>query len=125
MGNWTWTRDMYGFVHEHHAVVLAVLRLVAITQSLSLTLSRAMLRLKRVYAKLKQRESQPNFPAPLHDGVTRMLTKICAVWPVFMTRQVYHALYLDACTADFEGTLYLPDAVQAQWTANRDEYAFD
>ncbi|KAJ3347518.1 hypothetical protein GGF32_006850 [Allomyces javanicus] len=113
--------------------------LVAIKASSYPTLSRAALHLMRVYATLKLRESQPDFPAPLRDGVARMLAKIRAVWPVVITRHVYHALYLDAVScckegfveffghyaAEIEGAPCSPDAIQARWKAIRDEILGD
>ncbi|KAJ3358067.1 hypothetical protein GGF32_000769 [Allomyces javanicus] len=72
---------------------------------------------------------------PLRDGVTKMLAKIRAVWPLVMTKPVYHALFLDPPTrgklflepilsvyaADLEGELCPRDAFQARWTRIRDE----
>ncbi|KAJ3370681.1 hypothetical protein GGF31_003995 [Allomyces arbusculus] len=99
------------------------------------TLSRAAIMVMNVYMELKERATQPNLPAPIHDGLTQMLAKLRAAWPVVMTRRVYRALYLDPAAngqgvlefflseyaTEVEGAPCAGDAFQARWKAIRND----
>ncbi|KAJ3359251.1 hypothetical protein GGF32_009544 [Allomyces javanicus] len=119
-GKWTWTRDMYRFVHKHRAVFLVVLRAAnAEIQENARPTEEDWTAFTKVVQILElidnalvhiRASSYPTLSrAALHlmtiyaklkrrdcAMAWRMLAIIRAVWPVVMTRHVYQAVYLDA-----------------------------
>ncbi|KAJ3358070.1 hypothetical protein GGF32_000772 [Allomyces javanicus] len=121
---------------EQVVAILALMESTLVKMSAYATLSSAAIEFMNVFVELKARQNRPHlFPAPIHEGVTRMLAQMRAVWPLVMTRHVYHALYLDPATngqtaleiflgwwaEDMEGAPCPPDAFAARWKGIRDE----